>query len=77
MYPVESGVPLPERKWGSRGGNPPLYPFHKMAVGDCFFAPDKTSNQVWNGIQAYIDKCPGKYFVTRTTDRGTGCWRVR
>ena len=77
MYPVESGVPLPDRKWKGRGNNPQIYPFGKMAVGDCFFAPDKSVIQVRNSLQSYLGKNPDKYFVMRTTERGTGCWRVR
>lgn len=74
LTPIDRGVPLPPPK--------PLYqrkyPFRDMRVGDSFFAPGKTRQQLKTSIRYATCEC--RQFTTRrVTENGvTGLrvWRI-
>lgn len=73
LFPVEPGLPIPEsRIWRRK------YPFKQMEVGDSFFVPGKTIQDL-KGPLNYA-RCDCRRFTTRrVTENGiTGLriWRI-
>lgn len=64
---IEKGIPMPDRK--STGTS--IYPFEGMEVGDSFFAPNKTRQQMDNACGHWRKK-HGWKFVLRYQNEGDG-----
>jgi hypothetical protein len=58
-FKIEKGIPIPEFNTKSK------YPFKDMQIGDSFFAPGKTVEQMQNAATTYRKKL-GYKFVCRS-----------
>jgi hypothetical protein len=65
---IEKNVPMPE----ARGET--IYPFSDMEVGDSFFVPGRTPNQMQNSASHWRKKNGWKFTTAREND-GTRIWR--
>lgn len=76
LIPVDQGVPIPDSRFQWFGGT--RYPFKQMEVGDSFFVPGKTIQDL-KGPLNYAS-CDCRRFTTRrVTENGiTGLriWRI-
>ena len=70
---IEKGIPMPDTRQKTS-----IYPFENMEVGDSFFAPNKTRQQMDNAC-GHWRKAKGWKFVLRYQQEdevsGTRVWR--
>lgn len=64
---IEKGIPIPQTR--SKGTS--IYPFEGMEVGDSFFVPNKTRQQMDNAC-GHWRKAKGWKFVIRYQEEGDG-----
>jgi hypothetical protein len=69
-YVIEKNVPLARTT-----GNPTVYPFRQMEIGDSFFAANAPCQKLGNAAR-YAGKALNRTFKTRTVEGGTRVWRV-
>ncbi len=74
MFLIEKNIPLP-RKGANR--TQVLYPFHKMEVGDSFFAPNAMQSKITTAYNHFRKKHAQRKFTTRQENGGTRVWRVQ
>ena len=71
-YKIEKDVPMPETTRQT------TYPFSDMEVGDSFFAPDKTSEQLRNASSHWRKKKGWKFTAQNVIEddvQGARIWR--
>lgn len=71
-YEIESGIPLP------RNGRPPIYQLRHMEVGQSFFVPDVSRNNM-TSIYATAKRMEIKVSVRKVREKDTNgvrIWRV-
>ena len=75
---VEKNIPLPPvkrmviaRGWG-------VYPFSRMQVGDSFFCPDRSPNQLFGSASGWnrVHNAPHKW-AARVVNGGARIWRIK
>jgi len=75
-FAIASGLPIPE----TRQGAPCKYPWDKLAVGDSFFIPGKTSQTISPARQS-AEHTRGTKYASRTVEengvRGVRVWRIK
>jgi len=64
---VESGIPAPASRT--------KYPWDAMKVGESFFVPGKSTNQL-GGLLTARARADGRKYTSRTVDGGTRVWRI-
>jgi len=72
-YKLDDNVPLPEANTQSS------YPFAEMQVGQSFFAPGKTTDQLSNAAGHWRKKKGMKFTIRKTVENdiaGARCWRT-
>lgn len=77
MHEPIKNIPLPSAVASRRGkGRPRKYPFETMEVGDMFFVPNRTKNNMTTHASAVGSKL-GKKFATRRIymTKEDGQWR--
>lgn len=82
MYPLESGIPIPESNFGKKKREA-LYPFAEMHPGNSFFVPcteeeaSKTASRVSGAITAHKRRSgTANNFLTRRVEGGFRVWCV-
>ena len=71
-FEIEKGVPLPksvQRGWTGK------YPWRQLEIGDSFFVPGKTTNDI-GGTVTIARRTTGFKLVTRSVEGGVRIWRV-
>jgi hypothetical protein len=68
-YQVETGVPVPPRKYSRQS----KYPFAEMLPGQSVLIKGKTYSAVIGVLRQH--KAKGKSFTVRTTEEGIRVWR--
>lgn len=69
MFEIHSSIPVPSKT------REELYPFEKMAVGDCFFFDSELAQRVAGSASRY-GRINGKRFSIRKSGDQHGCWRL-
>lgn len=81
IFKVDKDVPIPEsrgRRWGTS-----IYPFRDMEVGDSFFVPTESGQEVVMGkriASAGTNRAlrkDGIFFTVRKVEGGVRCWRAK
>lgn len=75
MIKIDKGIPMPE----SGAGRKRIYPFHELAVGDSFFAPNTTHANVNGPAQRARQQTGRKFALRKVTENGVDgvrVWRV-
>jgi hypothetical protein len=78
-YPIEHGIPLPERTRGGQRGTS-KYPFYVIEIGDSFFvagAGDSRHQTMVISSTSHARKRTGREFSTRQVDGGIRVWRTQ
>jgi hypothetical protein len=75
MVKIAKGIKMPEKD--SRGRNC-KYPWETMKVGDSFLFPKTVLSSSNRSLVSISSKrYAPKSFVSRTTDKGLRCWRIK
>lgn len=73
MYQIESGIAIPKKLTGLGVSK---YPFDAMEVGDSFFCPGKTSDQLAGSAHSHGKRTGRKYTVRKAEENATQGARV-
>jgi len=81
-YEIENSIPLPPRRKGADDAGRKIgrdYPFGRMEIGQSFFCPDRTTQQLSSAACNFARKYPriGFKFAVRQVPGGTRVWRIR
>lgn len=78
-YPIDKGVPIPPINKAYKGSTNPVYPWHRMEIGDSFFVGDARTNIVTRMACQTSARFPMKFTCRTLTEngvRGVRVWRV-
>lgn len=76
-YQPESGVPIPQLKYGANGGK---YPWSELLVGDSFFVPHATIHRMSTLCSHRCERYEVKYTcrtVVESGVKGVRVWRTK
>lgn len=71
---IDKNIPVAQKK---TSGRMRLYPWHEMQVGDSFLFPKGIKPGSCYRCSYTASRTYGKKFVTRKTDEGYRCWRMK
>lgn len=74
MLAIDKRVAIPEKK---RSGRASIYPTGAMAVGDSFFVPGKTAEEIAGSIYRNKTRKFTARSVTEKGVKGVRVWRVK
>lgn len=73
-FAIEKGIPAP--RFRPKPGQPGIYPWRQMAVGDSFFV--RYDERPTSAVRAaYAQARDGRQFVSKKVQDGVRIWRVR